>query len=748
VQQEKKDYEIFNIKLMEENKELTMKNQNLELNNHYLTVDNKKIHKIQEEIVLNGALKQQIKTLEATIQDRDHTVKALAQKNETILQANQRKREEFEERIKYLEEVNVKNSVFNNLENISFQYPKVSVEVQTETNEYGFWDTTNGWILPVSKTALARLRWRKSFAFAKCPSCRGNPNYILQVNSLLKKCYYGISNNSISEMLLGEERIEMLSSDRFIKWRIPDELVVFLNNLPITVQALKPKSFQWLLHRIYFVLSLKFIAEEEDKQLGYLTQSLTEFLIENFLRNSENRLLAEMDFYHFYLALKEYYLFHPLVTLFARFLYLLDGLTPKEKEFHESELLKNESALKRKKQQEFNQLKPRERAKLVTNLKEAKQKEIEDLQQQKGIVVKSSAAVADKVTKIETASKGFEYLLTDYSLSKDILKIILFIRYCCLQSYSGVYEKPLEEIYSFVHQFSLEKESSMAGFFPPNCKKLLSFESNFQSVKEQFWVNAIQPREIKKNCSPGKEKEKSDPYSLPIHLFFDAMNNKFQSYLPLDRVIHILQPFLHNLKPEEIISIYRSIEKYTRCIHTDGSFSRPEGLNTFVRRTMRLFIYSFPENGEDISSWEEIKRRYQHPSDDKFFQLLQEFTVESFGDNNNSNAQQSVNESNLEGNKLNNNEDRIFIDEDVNKYILMTNFDYFLTIIAEIILKQLTKIEERLRVIFEEGDVNHDNVLSFDEFKAIILRVKPDFPDRTILKMFREALIQGQILIH
>lgn len=47
-------------------------------------------------------------------------------------------------------------------------------------------------------------------------------------------------------------------------------------------------------------------------------------------------------------------------------------------------------------------------------------------------------------------------------------------------------------------------------------------------------------------------------------------------------------------------------------------------------------------------------------------------------------------------------------------------------IIAELIRGQLLGIEEKLKIIFYEGDTNHDNVLSFDEFKAIILRVKPN----------------------
>jgi hypothetical protein len=40
-----------------------------------------------------------------------------------------------------------------------------------------------------------------------------------------------------------------------------------------------------------------------------------------------------------------------------------------------------------------------------------------------------------------------------------------------------------------------------------------------------------------------------------------------------------------------------------------------------------------------------------------------------------------------------------------------------------------------------KGDVNHDCVLTLDEFGAIIRRRKPQFSDRRILRMFREALM-------
>ncbi|EGZ21500.1 hypothetical protein PHYSODRAFT_488355 [Phytophthora sojae] len=52
-------------------------------------------------------------------------------------------------------------------------------------------------------------------------------------------------------------------------------------------------------------------------------------------------------------------------------------------------------------------------------------------------------------------------------------------------------------------------------------------------------------------------------------------------------------------------------------------------------------------------------------------------------------------------------------------------------------------IKRDLTALFDAGDVNHDCVLTLDEFGAIIRKRKPHFSDRRILRMFREALMGG-----
>lgn len=74
---------------------------------------------------------------------------------------------------------------------------------------------------------------------------------------------------------------------------------------------------------------------------------------------------------------------------------------------------------------------------------------------------------------------------------------------------------------------------------------------------------------------------------------------------------------------------------------------------------------------------------------------------------------------------------------------LLVNLDATLQIIAEAMLNRSATVGVRIRQIFLEGDTNHDGVLSFSEFVDIVRKVAPEYHDRKILKMFREALMRG-----
>jgi Ca2+-binding EF-hand superfamily protein len=74
---------------------------------------------------------------------------------------------------------------------------------------------------------------------------------------------------------------------------------------------------------------------------------------------------------------------------------------------------------------------------------------------------------------------------------------------------------------------------------------------------------------------------------------------------------------------------------------------------------------------------------------------------------------------------------------------ILVNLDVTLQLIAEAMLNKSATVGERIRQIFVEGDTNHDGVLSFTEFMDIVNKVAPEYHERKILKMFREALMKG-----
>ena len=79
-----------------------------------------------------------------------------------------------------------------------------------------------------------------------------------------------------------------------------------------------------------------------------------------------------------------------------------------------------------------------------------------------------------------------------------------------------------------------------------------------------------------------------------------------------------------------------------------------------------------------------------------------------------------------------------------NPDIIMVNLDHILQLIVDAMVIKTAEVEKKLKCIFLEGDTNKDGVLSFQEFTSIAQQAAPDFSQRKILKMFREALTQGK----
>jgi len=63
-------------------------------------------------------------------------------------------------------------------------------EHSPDDNSDAFFDISEGWVLPVSTSVIARLRWRRAMNFAKCHFCRGVSEYVLYYTTAI---YYILS---------------------------------------------------------------------------------------------------------------------------------------------------------------------------------------------------------------------------------------------------------------------------------------------------------------------------------------------------------------------------------------------------------------------------------------------------------------------------------------------------------------------------------------------------------------------------
>lgn len=589
---------------------------------------------------------------------------------------------------------------------------------------------------------------------------------------------YPIISNSLKQAQSSSNNLRIsdlrVTSSSHSLWTYPPELINFLSNLPQSIQALNPLSKKWVIENCYLLFHYKILIDYEDSFLqneiyktpsasnfGSSSNNLLDFIIEIYLRSYESRRDAEVRLYVFIKSLKEYYISNPLLVLFTKSLQIMN------------------------------------RYKFVS--KKDRKKE-NDKKQIKGQSSTSSNHSHPNPESNSVPTKETIFNIYEDPISKEMLSIVLFVRQLLLfPKYNGVYKKQIEEAHASRAQSSIFNQFQQDLYVIS--KKLFSFYS----------IRKI-PINTQNGDHSDQDFEIHDKYNnklLSPHVILDFKNNIQHFYLPLDRCIRILKPFLIGIPYEERLSIYRFIETKTRIMNPDGSISIPEGMLIFIRSTMRLFIYSNNFNAVDISSWEIIRDTYSH----NMSQYQEEYRGEYRGEEYESEGttasgykeylkqmkvspgeidffdkvkdeEEEINKKNFErdeeDNDLSGNEDlqedifkkrnndinkekekdilgnpsqsvvfnseagsRIRLSEDVYKYTLVCNLDFILLIISEILQKKSLDIEKNLIKIFEDGDVNGDNVLSFYEFQSIIHKIVPNYSTRKIMSMFRQALLSN-----
>lgn len=160
-----------------------------------------------------------------------------------------------------------------------------------------------------------------------------------------------------------------------------------------------------------------------------------------------------------------------------------------------------------------------------------------------------------------------------------------------------------------------------------------------------------------------------------------------KKWVSLDHTISILKWYISYLSEESIVTYCREVE-YSTAIYAGGVLTEISGNRLAVRAEMRraMLVNAGSEGG--AASSEASDDRDQRP--------------------------------------------KPRIVADVHRVLLL---------LLDALEQRQEVMEKDLIALFAAGDTNHDCVLSFTEFKAIIKMRVPHFSDRRVLRMFREALM-------
>ena len=426
-----------------------------------------------------------------------------------------------------LEKEEAKNILRTRMDEVSFKRPNRDNECQTEALDNGLFDKRDGWILPISKNAVARNHWRRALNFAHCSSCKGIGKYILVVARTMKEINRG------PDLLPDPSGMTHFE----YKWVLPDVYLRFLSNLPKTVEAFNPRSLQWIIRIVTYLFNHKYTIDRQDSSYGYNMQPISEYLIEMFLLKLETRTDAEIGMYRLLVTLREYFKRHPMLLVFARFLGIVDETTVEEKYNMRKEELLKEQALKRKRESELQVLKPRLRNKIKDELKE------------------EMAAQEERELRESINSHFVRFVTISYKkLDLDVLGIYLYARKCILfDNYSGVYAAGIKAI---------------------KAKSKMLLHYSHMLIGNIATENGLESSATELTDAANTHIFNVFPRDIPMHM---CISDGCTNWVPIDRAVRVLRVLTEHLPPEDMMAIYHSLETNARFLFPDGSLSLPEG---------------------------------------------------------------------------------------------------------------------------------------------------------------------------
>lgn len=237
-----------------------------------------------------------------------------------------------------------------------------------------------------------------------------------------------------------------------------------------------------------------------------------------------------------------------MLMCFARFLGIVDTPSAEEIAIFTREQTLNEQALKRKRESEVAELKPRLRAKILQHI----QHEKEMLRAQN-----------------QHSNSQFEsFIVNNYkSLDLSILSIYLYARHCLLfDNYDGVYVRELRAAKQTSLLLATAQSALMGGRNTPK-----------QSMTDLHASDAS-PRPVDGKSDPKTENQiYTIPASdIPTHL---CIGENCVNYIPLDRAVRVIRVFTSFLSPQQLMAVYHSFENHAVFLFPDGRLDLPEGIS-------------------------------------------------------------------------------------------------------------------------------------------------------------------------
>lgn len=558
--------------------------------------------------------------------------------------------------------------------------PVTDMWCQTLTDDDGLWDIQDGCVREISRDRFLRFQWQHARRFASCPACKGAGSCLVQKTKRnLPSTKDRATDDPTLHHQLGTATTRVKIPPLDNHWSMPNRLVDFMCNLPKTAQGMKVRSLRWLVRQIWAILDEKERVDAIDDFEGQPTQDMIEFMIELYLRWYGLRQDAELALYTLLISVKRNYKKSTCVWTFARLLDLLNEVDDPE----ENKTIKKNDGLQSEEQDEED-MRPK-----YTTL-DATFQQIMTFTRRRLLYRKKADVAAEKARKVAERN----------SMSEQLPQV------------PPPPPAPLRQIASPGSPTSAGGRTPrpIAGSFTVSRKTL-----TMKGAPVEATVRAAIPTSPGRDSSSGEDND-ADPFSdtatssipidvkkaaearaiaaeqaIPNHIVIGT--DGVSLWVPLADFVSTFMLVMGWLPSDRLHAYLRVMERSAELLGTNGTtVVSAEGYRTVIRSIMRKLLN--PSSGNTDA-------------------------------NGNPEMDTSV------------------LDHRGVPIRPMVDMDRVLQVVMDIMYKKQSLITTTLKRLFVEGDDNGDGVLSYDEFNAIVLQCAPDFSERRVLRMFREALTSG-----